>query len=326
MSPVFIQRAGAVALVVLAAAVPDAHADAPRQSRDDAWWTGPLLAPGAGTLPRGHFLIEPYFYDAISVGQYDGDGNRTSVPRSHTLGSQSYLLYGLTDSFTLGLMPKFGYHASGAAGASSHVGVGDVGLVAQYGLTRFHDDSWIPAMAINVSETLPTGKYDSLGDHPSDGLGAGAFTTSLSLYAQSLFWMPTGRILRMRVDLTYAMSSSTDVRDVSVYGTAAGFQGRARPGSSFVGDIAWEYNLSRHWVLALDVVYQRDSSTEVHGQGADTGDVAMSSGASSSLGLAPAVEYNFTSQIGVIFGAKLLAAGRNTGDAVIPVTAINVVL
>src|SRR3954464_12456752 len=109
MVSVLLWRTSALALVVLAAA--PARADAPRQSRDDAWWTGPLLAPGAGTLPQGHFLIEPYFYDAISVGHYDRDGNRTSVPRSHTLGSQSYLLYGLTDSFTVGLMPKFGYHA-----------------------------------------------------------------------------------------------------------------------------------------------------------------------------------------------------------------------
>jgi hypothetical protein len=31
-----------------------------RQSLDDAWWTGPMLAPSAATLPRGHFLIEPF--------------------------------------------------------------------------------------------------------------------------------------------------------------------------------------------------------------------------------------------------------------------------
>ena len=28
-----------------------------RQSRDDAWWTGPLLAASAATLPQGHFLV-----------------------------------------------------------------------------------------------------------------------------------------------------------------------------------------------------------------------------------------------------------------------------
>ena len=38
-----------------------------RQSLDDAWWTGPMLAPSAATLPRGHFLIEPYLYDVIAV-------------------------------------------------------------------------------------------------------------------------------------------------------------------------------------------------------------------------------------------------------------------
>src|SRR5690348_11021258 len=37
-----------------------------RQSLDDAWWTGPMLAPSAATLPRGHFLIEPYLYDVTS--------------------------------------------------------------------------------------------------------------------------------------------------------------------------------------------------------------------------------------------------------------------
>ena len=35
------------------------------QSLDDAWWTGPMLAPSAATLPRGHFLIEPYLFDVI---------------------------------------------------------------------------------------------------------------------------------------------------------------------------------------------------------------------------------------------------------------------
>ncbi|MBV8805065.1 MAG: hypothetical protein JO042_08460, partial [Sinobacteraceae bacterium] len=34
-----------------------------RQSRDDAWWTGPLLAASPVTLPQGHFLIEPYVFD-----------------------------------------------------------------------------------------------------------------------------------------------------------------------------------------------------------------------------------------------------------------------
>jgi hypothetical protein len=46
---------------------------------------------------------------------------------------------------------------------------------------------------------------------------------------------------------------------------------------------------------------------------------------SESLGFAPAVEYNWSSNVGVIFGAKLVTAGHNTDAVVIPVVAINVV-
>src|SRR5262245_45256764 len=55
-----------------------ADANLERQSRDDAWWTGPLLAASPVTLPPGHFLIEPYLYDAIPRGHYDSDGRRHS--------------------------------------------------------------------------------------------------------------------------------------------------------------------------------------------------------------------------------------------------------
>lgn len=33
------------------------------ESLKDAWRTGPILAASGATLPRGHSLIEPYFYD-----------------------------------------------------------------------------------------------------------------------------------------------------------------------------------------------------------------------------------------------------------------------
>jgi hypothetical protein len=45
-------------------------ADAP-QSLDDAWWTGPLVAYSAHSLPQGHLLIEPYLYD-VSANRCSG--------------------------------------------------------------------------------------------------------------------------------------------------------------------------------------------------------------------------------------------------------------
>ncbi|MBV8342657.1 MAG: transporter, partial [Gammaproteobacteria bacterium] len=209
-----------------------AAAPAQEESRADAWWTGPMLAPNATTLPQGHALIESYLYDLVSDGRFDQSGAHRPSSHEHDLGSLTYMLYGLNDRVTAGMLPRFGYDEPAGAPDSSHPGVGDLTLQAGYGLTRFEDGRSVPATAIVVQETLPTGRYDRLR-RASDGLGAGVYTTALALYSQDYLWLPNGRILRVRLDLTYAVSSSAPVQDQSVYGTAVGFAGRAHPGSGF---------------------------------------------------------------------------------------------
>jgi hypothetical protein len=309
-----------IAAIVLLLGVTVANA-ASTQSRDDAWWTGPLLAASPGSLTPGHFLIEPYVFDAIPQGRYDNDGNRRPVPHANDFGSQSYLLYGLTDKVGVGLIPRFAFNDLGEGRSSSRVGMGDVTVQAQYGLTTFHAGSWIPTTAFVLQETLPIGKYDQLGDRPANGFGAGTYSTNLALYSQYFFWMPNGRILRTRFDVSYAISGSTSVRDVSVYGTEEGFRGRARPGNVTVVNAAGEYSLTRNWVLAMDVVYEHDGSTHVYGPGFNA-----NSGTAYTWSLAPAIEYNFNSRVGVIAGAKLTVAGRNATAVVIPVAAVNIVI
>jgi hypothetical protein len=298
-----------------------ADASAGRQSRDDAWWTGPLLAASPGSLAPGHFLIEPYVFDAIPQGHYDNGGTRQPRPHANNFGSQSYILYGLTERVGVGLIPRFGFNELSDGRDSSKIGIGDLTLQAQYGLTRYEEGSWIPSTAFVFQETLPTGKYDRLGERPADGLGAGAYSTNLSLYSQYFFWMPNGRILRTRLDLSYSISGSASVHDVSVYGTAAGFNGRARPGNVALINAAWEYSVTRNWVLALDVLYEHDSNTHVA-----AADVQLNSGTGHTWSLAPAIEYNFNSRVGVIAGAKLTTSGRNATAVVIPVAAVNIVI
>src|ERR1700753_1569470 len=89
------------------------------QSREDAWWTGPLLAASPSTLPQGHFLIEPYLFDGIARGHYDAAGVRHPAPHQNDFGSQSYLLYGLVDTVSVGLIPRFAYNDLGNGRGSS---------------------------------------------------------------------------------------------------------------------------------------------------------------------------------------------------------------
>jgi len=304
----------------------------PQENLDEAWWTGPLLGPNAATLPHGHWLLEPYLYDLMSYGRFDRDGKLTSTGAAHDIGSQTYIEYGLVDRFTLGLIPRLGLYQSSAGQDSSGFTVGDITLQGAYGLTQFHPGSLVPATAFVVGETLPTGKYERLnGEHTDGALGSGAYSTTLSLYSQDYFWMPSGRILRVRLDLSYQVSQWASVHDASVYGTEVGFNGRAHPGSSFSGDLAFEYSLTQRWVLATDAWWEHDGNTRVEGGYAQTvtplspSYLVQDSGADDVLYIAPAVEYNWSARMGVITGARVAVAGHGVTATATPVVALNMV-
>jgi Putative MetA-pathway of phenol degradation len=314
-------------LLLAASAMAASATAADQQSRQDAWWTGPMLAPNAATLPQGHALIEPYLFDIITVGRFDTSGNRQSAAHDQEWGSLTYMLYGLTDDVTAGLIPRFLYGMPADAPNSSGVGLGDLTLQLGYGLAHYRDGGHTPDISLVLQETVPIGRYDEL-TRASDGLGAGAWTTTINLYMQDYFWMPNGRILRGRLDLSYAFSSSVTVHDVSVYGTTSGFSGRAWPGDGFTADAAAEYSLTRSWVLALDVVYQYNDSTHLSGTApvaAGGAPIDQQSGLSWSIGFAPAIEYNWSPRMGALLGVRIIEIGRNTSATVTPAIAINMV-
>jgi len=302
-----------------------------QESLDEAWWTGPLLAPNAATLPQGHWLVEPYVYDLMPDGHFDQNGTLRSTGAAHDIGTQGYIEYGLVDWITLGLIPRIGLHESSAGQDSSGFTVGDTTLQSAFGLTRFRPGSWVPATSLVIGETFPTGKYDRLDGRTDGALGSGAYSTTVSLYSQTYLWMPNGRILRARLDVSYQMSRWASVHDMSVYGTSDGFNGRAHPGPSFVGDLAFEYSVTQKWVLAMDFDWEHDGNTRVEGGQVPTITSALppyfveESGSDDLLYLAPAIEYNWSARMGVIAGARVAAAGRNVSATVTPVAAINMV-
>ncbi|MGY4398739.1 hypothetical protein ACVWZA_003949 [Sphingomonas sp. UYAg733] len=290
-----------------------------RQKLDDAWWTGPMLANSAAALPRGHALIETYVYDRINA-------------TSHGFGSLTYLLYGATDDLTLGVKPSFGFNAVKNGRDGSGVGFGDLTLSAQVRLTSFDAAKSIPAIALSVQHSLPTGKHDRLGDRPGDGLGSGAHTTTLSVYAQHYFWLPNGRIFRTRLNVSTAFSGQATLNDVSVYSTGDGFRGRARPGRSFAIGLSGEYSLTRSWVLALDLIRHHEGATRV--AGFDIRDVANApdpvpiryrSNASTTFAIAPGLEYSWKANLGVLLAARFIPKGRYNAASITPAVAINYV-
>lgn len=289
------------------------------ETRTDAWWTGPMLANSAETLPPGHFLIEPYLYDVSST-------------HADSFGSRTYVLYGLADRLTVGMIPIIGYNRVSHGPNSSGIQMGDLILQAQYRLTQFHEGSAMPTIAIQWQETLPTGAYDRLGNRPSNGVGSGTYTTTLGVNSQTYVWLPNGRILRMRLNVTQSFSHSTSVTGVSVYGTDAAFRGNAKPGSAFYADASWEYSLTQRWVLAMDAIYSHHHHTQVSGYEMlgigsmqDASPVRFRSGSSTAFGFAPAIEYSWTPNLGVLLGSRFILGGHRTQASFTPAIALNYV-
>lgn len=293
-------------------------ADPQRQSRDDAWWTGPIIANSASTLPEGHVLLEPYLYDVHSS---HGDGLR----------SLTYMQYGLIDGLTVGLVPLFGFNSVKNGSNSSGIGgAGDFALEAQIRLRQYREDSWLPAMALLIEETLPTGKYDKIGSRQSDGLGSGTYMTTVQLSTQNYFWLPNGRILRLRLNIGESWSRRTTVDGASVYGTSDQFQGKAKPGNTFFFDAAWEYSITRQWALAAEFACWHGNRNKLDGLNLNTPDptapdpIQIRSNTSDSYAFAPAIEYSFNSNVGVLLGARYMT-GKHTTTTITPAVALNFV-
>ena len=301
-----------------------------RHPMTDAWFTGPMLANTAATAPRGHTLMEPYVYDVVTQGNYTASGKRQSTPHQNTFGSLTYLIYALTDKVGIGFIPTFDYSTVTGAPSSAGPGPGDLTAQLQRRITQFQPCGWMPTISLAVQQTLPTGRYDQLGNRPTDGFGAGAYTTTPEFLSQMYFWLPNHRILRLRFNVTDAFSGTVPLRDASVYGTTAGFRGNARPGSSFYIDTSLEYSAERSWVLALDATWRTTGNTRVTGyyvqsSGAPGPVTQTNSGWSDEVGLAPAVEYSWKPWIGVLLGVRLFPAGRNAQDSITPAIAVNIV-
>lgn len=254
----------------------------------EAWFTGSLNSNGASAVPQGHFLVEPY------LGEAD-----------HRVQSLNLLLYGLTDDVTLGLIPRFSWR--------DQAGIGDLTARLQYRFAAYDEASGMPALALVLNETLPTGKFDDLNRAGTNGTGNGAYLTQFGLLSDDYVTI-VGRPLRLRLDLSYGISNSVELENRSVYGTPDGFTGRARPGAVYDATLAFEYSLSTRWAVALDADYSRSDKTRIDGMAV--------SRMSQSADLVPALEYNFTADTGLIVGVQVPVWQHGT---FMPLAALNCV-
>lgn len=279
------------------------------------WWTGPLLAPAGKTIPPGHVNFEPYgFYTVypkgfrnieavpvITVGLLDFMDFQSAIPLDH-----SWINHG-------------GPHSGG---------IGDLSLGLGFQLVRQKEGSWWPDVRLVIQEVFPTGRYDNLSFNKAgtDQTGSGSYQTSISATFQKLSTLENGHYLRTRLNISGSRGTTVHVHGLSAFGGGSMTEGKVHPGGSYSVDLAFEYALTQHWVPVFEVLYVNSSSVNFDGNPGFTpgGAVAGIGGAgSNSVSLAPAIEYNINSNLGIIAGVWFSVTGPHAAKFTSTAVAVN---
>lgn len=299
-----------------------AHAQEARDAASRQWFTGSLYAVSPALSQADALAIEPYFITRINSGRYDADGHH----RGRDGGTDSAVLltvvkYGLTDKLTIATTPSVTHSWNAAQGAGR--GIGDVPIELEYRLRESVIVTGAPSITAAIGLRLPTGRFDHL-QKALNGQGSGAWTVKAGILAQSLFNTHGGRAMRVRLYGSLAMPlARVSVHDASVYGTADGFAGLAQPGPAAEIGMSVGYGLTQRWVLALDLLYDKATGFALDGSRGDGSRVQSRAPSTSSFAIAPAIEYSWSANAGIIAGVAFSKAGRNTASFIAPQIAIS---
>lgn len=283
------------------------------------WMTGPLLAPAGHTIPAGHVNFEPYFFITDDFGTYNNAWNVTTMPSLLTYQPDMVLSYGLSKHFDLQASIPYSFNTE--EGQSSN-GISDSSLILGFQALESNPHGIRPDLRVTLAETFPFGRYKNLNPIRlgTDVTGSGSFQTSFGLNFQKTTQF-SRRFLRSRLSLIYTVPSSVHVNGVNAYGGALNTDGKVHLGNKFTADLGFEYTLTQQWVPALDVVYTTSDASSFSGNlGSAT---SNSSGSGMQFSIAPAIEYNFSANLGLIVGAWFSVAGHNATDFDSYIIAIN---
>jgi hypothetical protein len=286
------------------------------------WFTGSLEAPSPA-LPKGGMLaLEPYFVLQSNTGVYGDDGAHHSVKNdTSTFESLLVIKYAMTDRLTIQALPSLS-HSWASHAAPTGASFGDLPVELEYRVMNGNFRNGAPSVTLDLGVTAPTGAYDKLSK-ALDGVGAGDWSLKEGIAVQSLFDTGGNHPVRLRGwAQAFEPLDDPSVSGASVYGSASGFRGHATPGTSGQIGIAGGYALDQRWVLALDLVDTYGNGFHLDGAAPNQIAIDAHGPTQNSIALAPAFEYNWSADGGMIFGIEFTAAGRNTPSYFAPQIAV----
>jgi hypothetical protein len=292
----------------------------------EPWLTGPLLTPSGHVVPLGHQNYEPYVYWTQVKDLYNPHWKPLSVPTFNDVLYQFTMQFGVLPDTEFDIAPQFQYNAT----QGQHMWrVSDLPITIAYQLLYDEDDNWSPGIKLRFAANVPLGKYDhlKLDRLGVDDGGIGSWYPSVGLVFTRLHHITGKQFLSWRVFFNYSIATPVNVKGRSIYGGIPSIDGIKRtrgtvyPGNIFLILTGLEYSLTQNWGLALDIQYQHTDKRRFSGHSFPGTKPVFPS--KDFFALAPALEYNWSANFGIIAGPWFTVAGRNALDFISYVIALN---
>ncbi|MES2344601.1 MAG: hypothetical protein V4494_01495 [Chlamydiota bacterium] len=300
------------------------------------WFTGPLLTPSPNVVTIGHYNIEPYVYYGSTTSQYDGNWHTVDTPTLTQLRFQVPIQFGLTQWMDIAVTPQVIHTWSQGAQSTRFT---DLPVQFDFQILKDrHGWNWHPSLRFTVKESFPVGEYQRLSPnkHKTDIGGSGSFATSMGFVIGKLFNFFSGvHYLNTRFSISYTYPAPVHVRGFNTYGGGYGTAGKVYPGNVLGFLLGLEYSMTQRWVLALDAACTTATKTRFKGSPGSTTrggstpaqvggqpidplglgnnvDAVVGGPSSARFSLAPALEYNWNANLGLIIGGIVSVGGRNS--------------
>ncbi len=300
------------------------------------WFTGPLLSGSGNTAKYGTWSTQPYITGIERTGFYNSDWDYQSDDKLWVVDLALPMWVGFTRWTELKVTPVFGWNHD-ERGPSRWV---FKDLFVHLGIQLYRDQlptkTWLPSMKLSIRERIPTGKYRNL--NPSklgvDEGGWGSWITTLGFNASKVLYFYDFHFLNICFNMRYSIPASLHVKGFNTYGGGYGTDGTIYPEQTFQTSFALEYSLSRNWGISLDALANWDSKVRFKGNpgfvvSENPGflplgiPMASETKASFLFTLAPAIEYNWSENLGLIAGPWFTVVGKNSPRFVSAIIALS---
>ena len=296
----------------------------PTQEEYLPWFTGPLIAGSGKTCPKNHYVLQPYLSVFFSNSLYNDSWKSTPTSSNITIQPSLLYLFGITPWMDCQVVASAN---SNFCTSSVDTRLSDTSLNVGFQLLTDQRKTLTPDLRIVFKQDFPCGHYKNLNPskNGTDISGAGFYRIGIATNFQKLFYF-NKNLLRGRFNITYKLSPTTSIEGYSVFGGGYGTSGHIDPVHYYSADVAFEYLLTQNITFAIDIFYEGQTKGKFKGTlGVDNhGKKALVSSPNfQRLSLAPALEYNFSNDVGIIAGSWFTVAGKNTPQFASGVISLN---